>query len=66
MVSQVQTSFILLFGLAVHSAFADVGPRSTSAAAARWYKPQDNFVGNDFLNGFDFYSDSDPTHGRVK
>lgn len=58
MVSQVWTPFVLLATLAVQVALAN--------NSARWYQPQDSFVGDEFLNGFDFFTDQDPTNGRVK
>lgn len=35
-------------------------------APAAVYKMQDNWVGDAFYSGFDFYTDPDPSHGRVK
>ncbi|KAG8857223.1 hypothetical protein FRB96_005898 [Tulasnella sp. 330] len=38
---------------------------TVTANAARYYQPQDSFVGQGFYDGFEFFTASDPTHGRV-
>jgi hypothetical protein len=42
-----------------------VSPATVAAAASDTYQIEDSIVGNDFFNNFDWFTDDDPTHGRV-
>ncbi|KAG9028203.1 hypothetical protein FRB95_006738 [Tulasnella sp. JGI-2019a] len=59
MVSSCSSTFFSLSVLLLATATA------VTATAARYYQPQDSFVGDAFYDGFDFFTGSDPTHGRV-
>lgn len=41
------------------------GVSSNSSGSGQTYKLADNYVGNDFFSTWNWFTDDDPTHGRV-